>query len=624
MPRYSSRLRYFFIFLLILIPFLLYALTLSIKIPYSFSIFFRQYSITLFVLVLALFAASFYLKGWGGALIGISVTLLLFALSLSYLWASGYSSHNVIGGLIPYKDSYYYYNGARSIVSGHLIPNSNTASSWRPLFPGFLAVLLLLTNHNLQISLALLSVIIGLACYLSARQVLTTSGIFPAAVYAALLFLYAPIGRPITEGLGLAFGCVALFLLWHAAQSLKVSYLITGLVTLVTAISIRAGPFLVLPLLVVWTGHAFRKEKRFSFKVAGIALCAEGLTFLLVNPLFQRLVAEAGKTVLGNFAYVLYGQVMGGTGWYRTVQDFGPSADTSLIFRTALQILIHHPLSFVLASAKSFRDFILPGVYGIFDFYPSDGMHWWNSVLWIAGLLLIIWGIIYTVRRLKSPLSSLVLAVFIGIMLSVPFLPPIDGGNRFYAGTIPFLFALMAFGLGEILPKQWKIVHGDPPWLSTVVLVASALLVTIILVMPPVIQRLTHEPAFIAPPCPADQVAFAVQVNPGSYIDLIPAGSPCGLAPELCLSDFEANGVEKTVDDFYQTIVKEARNAGTSLRLTPADNMIDGDFHFFLGNSALLQGHSPNRVVTGCATEIQTQFQSIYRVNSIILPTAIP
>jgi hypothetical protein len=615
MPRSTSNSnRISFLILAVFMPVLLYVLMLSIKIPYSFSRFFVQYSFLMFIIIISLYGISYYLQGLKGWVAGISLTLVLFALSLSYKWTSGLSNSTLIGGLLPYKDAYNYYNAARAITSGNLIPRFN-AASWHPLFSSFLAIVYFFTNHNLQISLALITGIAGFACYISSRQILEAFGFFPAAIYASLLFLYMPTGIAGSEAFGLTVGCLALFLLLNSAKTLKVSFFLAGLFILVAALSIRPGTFFVLLALIFWAGYIFRGEKRFSFKIAGLASILIVAAFLVNNMIFPRLIVEEGDTSFGNFAHVLYGQVMGGTGWTRAIQDLG-TYDSGIIFQAAFQEFIQHPWSFFIGAAKAYRDFFFPSTLGFLNFVPTTGMHWIDILIWIACLLLLIWGVVCSIRKFFLPLASLLLSSFLGVMLSIPFLPPIDGGNRFYAATIAFLFALLVFGLSELLPKTWKKSIEIHPGFSWAVPAVAIILVSVNLILPPIILKITREPTSTITICPLDQVPFVVQVYPGSYIDLVQDNSACGLAPEICIGDFIANGSESSVDDFYQALVNISKAAEVNLMLFPANDLISNNPHFFYGNSDMLPSHTHDHLISGCASEIRTEHQSIYQVIS--------
>ena len=250
----------------------------------------------------------FGLRGSYKVLAGFALTMLLFGLALSYKWTSGYSDNGVIGGLLPYKDAKNYYLGANLILNSSPLVNAVNAT-WRPLFPGFISTLLLLTGQNLKIVVALLVGLTGCACYLTIRQIHDALGAAAASIYGALLFFYVQpfIGFTVSEMAGILFGCFAFLLLWKTAANLNLFDLVLGLATLMAAVSARAGAFFIFPFLVLWAGWAFRKTKRFSFQVAGIAALTVLGSYLLVNTVYPRLIGIPRARLLE----ILRGSFMG-------------------------------------------------------------------------------------------------------------------------------------------------------------------------------------------------------------------------------------------------------------------------------------------------------------------------
>ncbi|MCH7662939.1 MAG: hypothetical protein IH859_03605, partial [Chloroflexi bacterium] len=378
---------------------------------------------------------------------------------------------------------------------------------------------------------------------------------------------------------------------------------IFGLVPLMIAVSVRAGAFFVFPMLALWSGWVLRGKKRFNFSAASVVTAAIGASYLSVNTIYNRLVSP-GNSAFGNFAYTLYGQVRGGVGWHRAIEDLG-TRDSSLVYRAVVESFLEDPFGFFSASVKSYQHFFLPGWMGIFSFQSFNGTNQLEIVFWMLGLILLIVGIIWSLKKYMSPTHSLLIAVFIGILLSIPFLPPIDGGRRFYASTMPFFFALIAVGINAFsAPRTENADRNDSRFIKVTRSITLALsLMTV--VFPIFIQRLSNPPQVAAVFCPVGQIPFALEINAGSYIDLIPKNkAACGMAPNICLEDFKENGVEKNIDPFFNKIVKQAEEFGTSTRLVPSYDLISGNLHFFIGTSKQLDTNfSTGRIVTGCALE---------------------
>ncbi len=472
----------------------MYVLIISVKIPYTFSAFFSNFSPALFLICFLLFSLSFRLHGWKGWLAGLGVTLVLFALPLSYKWTSGFSNNRIIAGLIPYKDQFYYYTGAREILSGNLIPSDYSQATWRPLFPALLSSFLFFTGHNLKWSLAVYTFLAGVAFYLPGRQVKNLGGNWAAGLFMTLIYFYAAyyIGLVATELAGVAIACLALAILVSAARNLNIGSLLFGIAILMLAICTRAGAFFIFPMIVVWSGWVFRKENKYSFKVAGASLLVVIVSFFVFTTFAQKIFVEPGSDPLGNFAYTLYGQALGGIGWNRAVQDLG--GDTRLVFLTALDIIQKHPLSILIASAKSFRDVLLPGREILIPFSPSTKPVWANLPLWILCFLCLAWGGIKIIKEWRKPLQSFLLVSFIGIMLSVPFLPPIDGGARFYTSVAPFIVFLPAFGLGEIL-SRWKKSPAENDVITITAIKGSGILIVILIICVPLLLKVISIPS---------------------------------------------------------------------------------------------------------------------------------
>lgn len=141
--------------------------------------------------------------------------MTLFALPLAYMWSSGFSDNGILGGLLPYKDGYYYYNGARLLSIGNLLPGYVVQAADRPLFPSFLSSIYFLTKQNFQWSLAILVGIVGSTSFFSIWFVGKKLGILAASLYGAFLFFYIQplIGYSLTELLGFGFGCLGFVIL---------------------------------------------------------------------------------------------------------------------------------------------------------------------------------------------------------------------------------------------------------------------------------------------------------------------------------------------------------------------------------------------------------------------------
>ncbi|HJS20889.1 MAG TPA: hypothetical protein VJ785_19230, partial [Anaerolineales bacterium] len=338
-----------------LLPILLFWLILIFEISYSFSQYFHGYSAGLFLIVLLIYYLAFRLPDRYRVLASFGWTMLLFALTLSFMWTSGFSDNKVIAGLLPYKDGAGYYLGANLILNG--LPLENTLQAgWRPLFPGFLSSMLFLSGGSLKLVLAALVLLAGTGSYFASRQVYAWLGAFPASLFITFLYFYIQplVGLTMTELLGFTMGCMAFAILWMTSFHPRMMDLVFGILLLVLAMSVRAGTFLMLPFIAVWAGRVFRGAGSFSWQAFAVAWSTILLGYLAFNSIYVRLIGIPEGKVFGNFAYSLYGQVQGGTGWHRAIEELG-TRDPSIVYKAAFQFFLDHPFSLVIGILKSYR-----------------------------------------------------------------------------------------------------------------------------------------------------------------------------------------------------------------------------------------------------------------------------
>ena len=201
------------VFVLILLnrsPNLLRPLSLSARTGFNFA-----------VLLLFLFLyLSFRLQGWVGRALSLTVTLALFALGLAGLWAIGQTQSTVLSGIVPLYDAADYYTDALRLLAGQ---DLSDFSGRRPLFAGFLSVLLWLTGQNLMAALGLLALITAVACYIAAREIQATHGPEVAVFVLIILFLFYRhhSGTVMSENLGVPLGVLGFALMWRVPHKRK-------------------------------------------------------------------------------------------------------------------------------------------------------------------------------------------------------------------------------------------------------------------------------------------------------------------------------------------------------------------------------------------------------------------
>jgi hypothetical protein len=604
-------------FFSLLIPFLLFWLIVSFRIPESIGQYFHTFSLPTILIIFALYYFAFQLRDRAGLLVSLGLTMALTALSLSYIWSSGFSDNFLISGLVPYKDAKNYFIGSQLLLHGFPLVGADQGTE-RPLFPSFLASILFFTGQNLKITLAIITQLTAAAMYMSARQVRDLFGAVAASLFATLLYLYQPfIGYTMSETLGFLAGCLAFTMIWLAARSMKWQYLVPGVLVLLVAISARAGAFFIFPMLALWIGWIFRGKKRFSIKTAAFALAGMAIGYFLLNSFYARIIGIPPGSSFGNFSYALYGQVRGGTGWHSAIEDLG-TRNPSIVYREAWQFFLKHPLSLAIGFAKAYRDFFGFDGPSMFPFGALSSSIWIKIILWLTSMSLLVAGLVRSLKNMRDYFSALILAGFAGILLSIPFLPPIDGGSRFYAGSAPFFFILPAVGINWFWGNRQQQHLSTDRWRKDMIPVGyfSIAILVITLIVPPLLYSFSPRPIFDLPSCLSGQEPFFIEYHPGSYVDLVKSeAQSCGFVPAVCQDDFERNNTEKSIDDFYQTLFTLMEHDSSDVRLIPALNFANQKFHYFYVSLQELKG-MPSGAISGCAVEVPTRNQTIYQVKS--------
>ena len=576
-----------------------------------------------FLIMAAMLFLIFRVKGKAGLLLGGIFTAAVFAIPMAMRLSTGLSNATVLAGFLPYKDGFYYYNGASMLLSGQLIPAGGLQGAFRPLFPALLASLLWLTGGNLLLALQLMVLATGLSVYLAALAVRRFYGPLPAAVFFALVFAFIRpmLGDTLTELPGLAFACLALVLLLQAGHTKNTLHAAMGGVMLVLALSIRAGAFFMLPFLIFWWGWLHRGEKWLPWKkmiVLGLIWVAAFVTF---NTLIPRVLVAAGESTFGNFSWMLYGQAVGGAGFKYHLEALGTS-DSAVVLQAALDKIRTYPQGFLIGCAKAFGDFFSNNSLGMFDLLSGEkAVGDW--IFWGACLALLLIGLARAFRNRKNPANLLLLAGFLGVLFSIPFLPPIDGGNRFYAGSVPFLFALLAAALPagrQPQPEEPSQTGSDArmgkgsAWLSGLMLVLAALLPLVILAFgtPPEVQPRS---------CAAGQIGFTTQIEDGAIVDILPEESEvCAGSPALCRTRFISNGMDQANDDFYRLLADMSAQSNSGLRLWAGVERNTEEYYFWAAPLELAANLESRTTFSGCARLVESQYQRLLQVESISQP----
>jgi len=503
--------------------------TISLKARTGFGEF-----IPFFILLLY---ASFRLPGPWGRFFSVTLTFAFFGLVLAGLWQTGQSQSTVFNGIVPLYDASYYYADALRLMAGQ---NLSSFSARRPLFPGLLAVLLTLTGRNLMASLGILTAITAGACYLAAKEIQRTHGAEAAAFVLTILFLFYRYnsGLVMSESLGVTLGALGFVLIWRGIADFKQAIVWAGFFLTTLALNARAGAFFVLPFLLLWGAWIFRMPgKKFSLKFFLGGLAAIGAGFLL-NWLVFRLLAVSSGVLFANFSYTLYGLASGGKYWtyiftvHPEVLKLPEPYQSNTIYRLAFEQILQNPSLLLQGMLHNWSMFFSNPSYSAYSFVSEETRTVSNTTQWgLFGLCIL--GIYKGLsRRSSDAFSSFVTASALGVLISVPFLPPTDAFRmRPYAASM-IIFALFpAMGLIFILEKlnskaRFFLVQ-DRAFPSYGIAASLSIGLTLALTIGPYLVKLTGNPPILLPTsCDAGFTSIVTRFDTGTYFNVIPDDDP--------------------------------------------------------------------------------------------------
>jgi hypothetical protein len=280
-----------------------------------------------------------------------------------------------------------------------------------------------------------------------------------------------------------------------------------------------------------------------------------------------------------------------------------------------------YPLGFLIGCYKAFRDFFSNDSLGMFDLLSGEkAVGKW--IFWGACLGLLAGGLIKILRQRKQPVNLLLLAGFLGVLFSIPFLPPIDGGNRFYAGSVPFLFALLAAALPGVqfisTEKRTDILYTS---MGAIAGWASGGMVFLTMLLPLAILAFSTDSASVKAQCDNGLIRYEARLVEGTYVDILPdENAVCGSAPDLCRARFTANGMDQANDDFYRLLAEMSRQSEDGLRLWAGIEKNSGEYYFWAMPLNLTTDWRDGTMASGCAQRVESQYQHLLLVESILQP----
>lgn len=501
---------------------------LAIPTPRQFGLAFRydflQIMVPLALVALLIFKLPENISRF--LLLGVISAILV--LPIAGLWASGQSEQYVLGGIIPFSDARFYFTDSHRLMEGSVF---FTGAARRPLFTTLMSSIQWFTGQNLYLTIAILTLILGYSIYFAAYEFRSREGAIAGAAFLMFLYSYARLllGKTLSEFGGLPLGLLALVFMLRGINKKQLTMMVAGIFLLSLALNARAGAFFVLPVLVFWTGWYFRKTWFIHWKTILIATSAVALGFLINLAAFD-IYSSPESAPFGNFSFTIYGVARGGLGWTQVFTEHPetwemPTGEQSrYIYSLTLDIIRRKPLNLVKGIFSSYQTFFsLDDYYGSLCWFGEQGII--GNIVRAGYYLLMLAGLFFCIRDIKKPLRSFFLASFIGIVLSIPFAPPIDSNRmRVYAATIPFFVAIPSIGLSSLVNLlPWKFFQGkesENQSLIPVKVLSSAMVLMMTVI--PLIPFKTASPEL--PPaltCSPDLEPVSFRVFPGNHIRIV-------------------------------------------------------------------------------------------------------
>ena len=364
-------------------------------------------------------------------------------------WSTAETTYPVsIGGYLPWSDASWWFNGGL-----HLLLDGKLAglSATRVVNEVFFAALLGISGEHLQIALILRTVLVAVATFLFVREVAYRLRMTSAAIttFVMVAFIGPFVGTMMTEPTGFLFGVLGATLLLEGTDDQKPQLFATGLFLVTLGLAARPGPFLVLPVLVLWAGRCFRGGKRFSvtptfWSAAGVA-SGFAVVFLL-----SWLCTSPGTVPFDNFSYTLYGLAEGGQPWTAALSE-SKHLSSGLAMEQAVAMIRANPVP------------LLMGMWSFVVRFLSDQLLYVNVYAWqcCSAYMYAIWyrvpflvleaiGLIYALRSGRTRIEGLCLLTFIGCLLSSAFTFWNADAYRTFASTNALQALLVGLGIWAV------------------------------------------------------------------------------------------------------------------------------------------------------------------------------
>ncbi len=333
-------------------------------------------------------------------------------------------------------------------------------------------------------------------------------------------------GTTYTENLGLPLGALGLAFLLQGARLKNYILALVGLFLTSFALNTRPGPFIILPFLVLWFVWVFRRSNTLRSSISPLLIgCSVILLPFFFNYLMDRVLSTPDYAMFSRFPQTFYGLTVGGKSWGQINVDHPEITKlvdpqlSNAIYVISFEQIRANPARFLGGLWKMGSDFFTVE-NGTFTFIYGDFQI--RLGLFLLGLL----GLGFLIARPKNILHVLLLACFLGIVLSTPFVPSRDSNRmRTYAAAIPFIVIIPALCFS--LPNLWKKVLASNDFENPVSgpyhsfdFIFMVGLVVCVIAGPYLTKAFSLKPNFQTSACTSPNQAYYFRINLGSYVSI--------------------------------------------------------------------------------------------------------
>lgn len=514
------------------IAFAIFFLILHLRIPTIFRpmIIQMRYGFTIPISLLFILMTVILLKQhWANSAGAFLLIVSAFAMALAGLWASGQTEGQVINGILPDSDAAFYYFDGLRYINGFQF---SFFGARRIFFSAFLGVILKITSGNIQLTLAILTLLVAIACYFATISVREHFGAIPAALFFVLLFSFArlSVGKLMSENLGIILGCFSLTFFMQYLSKKNTFTLLLASISLVLGLITRAGPVALYPFLMLGI-FLLEKEKKSFFKILVISLLAVGIVILSFTAL-STLLSPEGSIPFANFTHSFYGLANGGSGWtsiytdHPEVESMQEPARTNAIFSYAIQAIKQNPKNLLSGIVAQYPQIInFPDHKGFFSFFGGEN----DLVFYIAQTIvfaLFFYSIFAVIKKENLKPYRIFLYGLVGILVTIPLFPFSDFKEmRVYAAAIPFIIILPTIAFSTLLKDFHLVVdegeRNGNTFSSPFLITLDVLVICTTLLFPFIVWKLSPLQSYsFEQPC-QQGTGLAVRVNRASSFALL-------------------------------------------------------------------------------------------------------